>query len=119
MRQDPIRSYEEWQQSLKNFEWLSNEIPGATDIDMVLHAANPGGDDRFLVIETKKPGQPLPTGQRILLQGLHRQGWTVVLIHGPDDNDEFVLSWDWAGKVDKEALSTMVREWWRANKRGA
>lgn len=115
MRQPPIRSFEEWQRSLQNFDWLRDDVPGATDFDMVIHASNEGRDN-FLVFEFKKAGQRLPRGQSIVLRALQNAGWTVVVCYGPDKDGQFLLSWDWQGFVSKEELGSKVKEWWDENK---
>ena len=114
-----LRSFEEWERSLQNFDWLDGFVPGATDVDFLLHASVKGADDRYLLLEFKSPGAPLPMGQRILLTSLKKQGWTVVVIWGPDANDEFVLGWSWKGKVTREQLAARVEKWWKGAKRKA
>lgn len=102
--------------SLQNYTWLRDEVPGATDIDFIVHASHPQGD-RFLVMEFKRPGQPVPRGQTILLEGLKKLGWTVVVVWGPDKDNEYVCGWDWQGKYSREALGQVVKLWWDGAKR--
>lgn len=117
MRQEPIRSYEAWLESFQNFSWLSDNVPGATDFDMVLHARNGRGDNRFLVFEFKAAGKRLPKGQQLLLSALQEEGWVVVVVWGPQRDGTYLLGYDWQGRVTKEELSARVDEWWSQNKK--
>jgi len=106
------KNYENWKKSLQNFAWLVDVVPGATDMDCVVHASTKQGD-HFLVMEFKQPGERLPMGQRILLNAIQKQkGWTVVVVWGPDKQGLYVLSYDWHGKVDRDSLTSLVKNWW-------
>lgn len=110
-----MRDYAAWHDSLKNFEWLPKEIPGASDLDQIIHASRKGGDS-FLVLESKGSGVAVPTGQRILFDGLRRRGMDVVVIHGPRADEgglpRYFLSGDWQGNVTKEELQAQTLDWW-------
>ena len=111
-----MRDFTAWHESLKNFDWLPKEIPGASDLDQIIHASRKGGDDSFLVFESKAAGIAVPTGQRILFEGLRRRGLDVVVVHGPHLDDDgarrYFLSGDWDGNVTKEELQERTLDWW-------
>lgn len=78
---DPLRSYEEWRKSVRNFEWLQDAAPGAMDVDFLLER---GG--HFLVVEAKPwmKGVSVPYGQHKALLALSRQAETRVYLAGED-----------------------------------
>jgi hypothetical protein len=51
----------------------------------------------FLYIEGKRSGEEPSTGQEILLESLHRDGHTVLIIYGDPPTDIRELRW-WRGK---------------------
>lgn len=110
-----MRDFTAWHDSLRNFDWLPKEIPGASDIDQIIHASVKG-DDKFLVLESKGPGIAVPRGQKILFEGLRRKGLDVVVVHGPRLDDDgirrYFLSGDWQGTVTKEELQARTLDWW-------
>ncbi len=71
------------------WDWacLAGTMPGkmtASDIDGIIERRG-----KFLVIETKSPGVPVPTGQRILLDALADNGaFTVIVVHGQPGKPE-------------------------------
>lgn len=90
----------------------------ASDVDMLVHASTSSGD-RFLVLEFKQAGQPLPMGQKIMLGALaKRPEFTVVVAWGPDEQGLYVLGHAWRGKVDETGLATLVENWWESAKSG-
>lgn len=73
-----LNDYETWHRGLRNYEWLGNVVPGATDIDLLIER-----QARFLVMETKHwhRGVKVPIGQDIMLRQLdgiraHKPGCT-------------------------------------------
>lgn len=111
-------AFNRWQTSLSNFEWLGGAVPGATDLDCLIHAS--AFDDKFLLFEFKNAGERIPVGQRMLLNAVRKcDGWTVVTVHGPDKEGFYVLGMDWHGKVDKDGLLTLVKNWWSSAKGGS
>lgn len=78
-----MRNFEEWQRSLRNFEWLSDVVPGAMDIDVMVERKG-----HFLIIETKpfmpKVGVYVGYGQHKALYALSKQPNTTVYLIGDD-----------------------------------
>lgn len=81
---DPLRSYEEWQASVRNFhDWLGKAVPGATDLDFFCER-----NGLFLLLEAKPwtGGVTLPYGQHLAFSRLSAtEGFTIYLIgEAPD-----------------------------------
>lgn len=64
-----MRSYEQWHASLQNFEWLSEVVPGAMDVDVFIERRG-----HFLVIEAKpwQNGVNVGFGQHLALEALSK-----------------------------------------------
>lgn len=78
---DPLRNYETWRQSIRNFEWLQDAAPGAMDVDFLLER---GG--QFLIVEAKPwmKGVSVPYGQHKALLALSRLPKARVYLAGED-----------------------------------
>jgi hypothetical protein len=108
----------EAQMGLRDYSaWLSEHMPGrvsGADIDCVLEQHKTG---RMLVFEFKRKGQMLPTGQRLLLQGLAIRGVDVWVAWEDDTHVEVgELSKDgevlFVERMTKAALGRKARKWW-------
>lgn len=102
-----MRDYEAWKSSLRNFAWLANVVPGATDIDVFIERRG-----SFLVIETKpwldKTGVRLPFGQYLALTALAALPQFTVLLVGETDTDRlYVLNIE-----DKAGVKNSTRPVW-------
>jgi hypothetical protein len=83
--QQEMRSYDAWAKSLQNFEWLSESVPGATDLDIFIERRG-----SFLVIETKAwqdNGIRVPFGQYLALKALSELDEFDVYLVGEVDGD--------------------------------
>ena len=83
-----MRSFEDWSKSLRNFEWLADSVPGATDLDVFIERRG-----SFLVIETKNysvgSGVRVPFGQYLALKALAAlPQFTVYLVGALEGNPE-------------------------------
>lgn len=122
-----LRNYDEWEASLRNFDFLEGVVPGGMDVDWLGTSAEEGqtitqppllvhkgrGQDRFLLIENKRAGERLTKGQYIALAALQKlPEFTVIVAYGPDSAGRFLLSWDRKGFYTKEEFAALVREWW-------
>lgn len=110
-----IRNFRDFQNSLRDFDFLKSAVPGASDIDLIVHCEGRNGD-RFLVIEGKRPRSEVSVGQRRLHDALRRSGFTVVVATGPDSEKNFVLSGDWTGTVSKDGLMAKCFAWFNEAK---
>ncbi len=95
------------------FDVLARLLPRGvepSDIDQVIE-----NDGSFLFIEFKRPGQTMPTGQRILFNRLSRLPDCEVLIVIGQPPAE-IQSYGWLGEpqqpADAQDLRTFVRMWW-------
>lgn len=124
-----MRSYESWQHSLKCFEWLTDVVPGATDIDLMVER-----NASFLVFEAKPyvSGVEVPWGQHLCLYNLSRQPRTIVYLIGERNDRFYMLSYGeqqpdvrrkggktfawWSASrfipTNREGLREVVRRWW-------
>lgn len=85
---ESIRDFDKWSNSLRNFEWLTDSLPGATDIDVFIERKG-----NFLILETKEWGKNygirIPFGQYLALMALTKiPQFTVILIGETKDPDE-------------------------------
>lgn len=121
MMMQEIKDFESFAASLRNFsKWLPESVQGA-DIDCVIHAANHGNPDKFLVLEFKRQGQRVSTGQKILFEGLRKLGMAVVVVHEQteqvDYKDMVFISGDWGpALILLEDFTKRVEQWWKENK---
>jgi len=124
-----MRSFDAWEKSLKNFEWLSEAVPGATDIDVFIERKG-----RFLILETKSyqagSGIRVPFGQYLALKALAAlEPFDVWLVGETDDPNK--LYWLDLGsreptkvrtapvwfkhrqfqRTTKDGLAIMAKEW--------
>lgn len=82
-----MRDFDAWSRSIKNFEWLADAVPGATDLDVFIERRG-----QFLVLETKNysvgSGVRVPFGQYLALLALSKlETFTVYLVGETDDED--------------------------------
>jgi hypothetical protein len=80
-----LRDYDKWANSLRNYDWIKDAVPGATDVDALIER-----NGKFLVIEAKHRygdgGVIVPLGQHIALAALARRpDFTVWLIGEPSE----------------------------------
>lgn len=89
-----LRSFDEWQRSLRNFEWLGDSLPGAMDVDCLIERRG-----NFLVIEGKPyvPGSGITVslGQHIALDALAKQAAFDVWLVGEtgDENRVYLVEY--------------------------
>ena len=86
-----LRDFAAWERSLKNFTWLSDAVPGATDLDVFIERLG-----HFLVLETKhySPGSGVrvPFGQYLALKALaDLDEFDVFLVGETDDEDKLYV----------------------------
>lgn len=72
---------------------------------------------KFLYLETKRPGIPVPKGQLIVLQQLARQGDAVLVVHGEQDQVERITKLTPFGEqayegADNGTLRQVVADWY-------
>jgi len=102
---------------LRDYRWVSESLPGKEapmDVDCVVEK---GG--RFLVLEFKPEGMPLPMGQRLTLKAMVRTGYFDVWVvwEGTDGRTCQVGVMDRNGSVNFiaklriEQLGHKVEEW--------
>ncbi len=100
-------------QGVERFDVLSGLLPrgvAPSDIDQVLE-----NDGSFLFIEFKRPGQVMPTGQRILFNRLARlPDCEVLLVTGnpPFEIMAFAMLGEPQQPGDAADLRAFVRQWW-------
>lgn len=124
-----MRDYDAWTKSIKDFRWLAEAVPGATDLDVFIERKG-----KFLVLETKRyvegNGVNVPFGQYLALQALSDlPEFDVWLVGEPDEGDAlYVLGLGereptkvrtqpvWFKhrqfiKTDKTGLGLMCKDW--------
>ncbi len=116
-----MRSFDAWSKSLRNFEWLSESVPGATDLDVFIERKG-----RFLVLETKtySPGSGVrvPFGQYLALRALATlEPFDVWLVGETEDPDK--LYWLDLGSREPTKIRTApvwfkTRQFQRTSKAG-
>lgn len=118
-------AYERWKESLQNFAWLPKGVPGATDIDFLVHRGTKGKDS-FLVLEFKAVGERVGTSQLITLRALSKlPNFTVAVVYGPDRQGLYLVvptrrnrgngakQIPSGVKLTKKELSESVERWWK------
>lgn len=99
---------------LRDYRWVSESLPGRVapmDLDCVLEK-----NGRFLVMEFKPGGAPLPLGQRLTLKRLVRLGMDVWVVWEDGERVE-VGAMDRNGEVPfvsemrKNKLARKVQQW--------
>lgn len=128
---DPLRSYDEWAKSVRNFHaWLGTAVPGASDIDLMVERSG-----NFLVIEAKPwtNGVTLGYGQHLALARLCELDSHSVYLVGESDEKVYVMAYSphtkpitskKSGKLlawfppkcflpaTRDGLKETVAEWW-------
>lgn len=108
-----IRDKEAYINSLWDWSFL-NDCFGATrirvsDIDGAVERKG-----HLLFIETKLPGQEIPTGQALMFQALRDKGATVLVIWGHANRPEYARCWPHdAMPATTESIRQFVRDWFR------
>lgn len=126
-----MRDFDAWQKSLKDFSWLKDHVPGATDLDVFIERRG-----KFLVIETKaySPGSGVrvPFGQYLALKALADLPQFDVWLVGETDDEDRMYWLDLGAReptrvrtapvwfksrqfvrVDKSVLAEMCKEWFQ------
>ena len=103
-----MRDFDAWKASLKNFEWLANAVPGATDLDVFIERRG-----QFFVLETKAysigSGVRVPFGQYLALKALCAlPEFTVYLVGETDDPDKFYV----LNMADREPTKIRTQPVW-------
>lgn len=132
----PLRSYDEWQRSVRNFEaWLKDSgVPGAMDVDALIERHG-----RFLVFEGKpwSNGVNIGYGQHLALRSLCAMDeFTVYLLGEKGDGKLWIMPYSekaepvitrkggrmqcwWPPKaflpIDSEYLKNLAGSWWAEN----
>lgn len=125
---DPLRSYEDFAKSVRDFGWLSGVVPGAMDVDVLIERKG-----QFLVIEGKpwRNGVLLPYGQHKALYALSKLDNFRVYLVGEDKDDVYVALYNgapapaylrqsssslWPAErfvpTNKDGLAKLVKVWW-------
>jgi len=127
---EPLRNYNNWRKSIRNFEWLQETVSGAMDIDMLVER-----NGHFLIVEGKPwhfdGGVVVPWGQHRALMQLSMQPNTVVFLVGEAEDEVYILNYAEAGKprywrgsssaywpeerfdrTTKGAIRKMIQDWW-------
>ena len=83
-----MRNFEEWQKSLRNYEWMAGVVPGAMDIDVLIERKG-----HFLVLEAKPwtNGVNVGFGQHLALDALSKVENMDVYLVGEGKSDNFYL----------------------------
>lgn len=103
--------------------WLADELPGrvsGADLDCVVEQSKTG---RVLIIEFKRKGQILPTGQRLLLKRFAQLGADVWVAWESDTHVEVGTLTDegevlFVQEMTKGSLGRKVRKWWNLGLEG-
>jgi hypothetical protein len=112
----------ETQLGLRDYRWLQDALPGRVapmDVDAMLERKG-----RFLVLEFKPQGAPLPMGQRLTLKALVRLGMDVWVVHELKGGKVKVGAMDRNGNVPFSDTVTVARlranvaEWFRSADEG-
>lgn len=113
---ETMRDYAAWQQSLKNFEWLTGAVPGASDLDLICERRG-----HFLVIETKNysvgSGIRVPFGQYLMLDALAKLPQFDVWLVGETDDPDTLYWLDLASSVPVRIRTSPVWFKYRAFRR--
>lgn len=102
---------------LRDYRWVSDALPGRVapmDVDCMLERRG-----KFLVMEFKPLGAPLPMGQRLTLKALVRKDMDVWIVWEGKDEKVEVGAMDRNGNVPfveamrQNRLRLRVAEWFR------
>lgn len=128
MPQQSMRSFEQWESSVRNFEWVQGAIPGATDLDMLVER-----NGNFLILESKTmegSGVNVPFGQYLALNALAKVPKFQVMLVGEGPKGGWFRYWlspdsgirngtrpvwfpkDWFTRIGKDDLREELRAWW-------
>lgn len=116
-----MRDFDAWSRSLKNFEWLSEAVPGATDLDVFIERRG-----HFLVLETKHysvgSGVRVPFGQYLALKALAALDEFDVYLVGETDDPDVMYVLNLAEREPTKIRTAPVwfksRQFQRTNKEG-
>lgn len=101
-----LRDFAKWEQSLRNYEWLSGVVPGAMDVDMLIERKG-----HFLVLETKPwtNGVNVGFGQHLALNALAKlDEFDVFLVGEVEGKDTlYLVRYD-----DREPIKKQTRPVW-------
>jgi len=122
MNQPALRScpicgsdYDPERLGLRDYSWLTDTLPGASDIDFVLEQKTTG---RVLICEFKSAGEHLPLGQRLLLKTMVRKGCDVWVVWQRKDHKVQRAAMNGAGglgpvaSLTRQQFSRQVQAWW-------
>lgn len=82
-----------------------------TDVDGLVER-----NGQFLLIETKRPGIPVPMGQRILFDRITKQpNWHVLIIWGETDCPQKYMLWGYKPIVetDQNGVKSLIARWFK------
>jgi hypothetical protein len=107
-----ILNREAYRDAAWDLDWLEPECDNKimpSDIDKVLERRG-----KFLTFETKRSGQLIPTGQRLLFDALVRKpGWTHLVLWGDPDEPERMQVWPREPEpAGRDEVRAFVRRWW-------
>jgi hypothetical protein len=130
MAEQKMRSFDNWQESMRNFSWLLESVSGAMDVDCLIERKG-----NFLIVEGKpwSRGVRMPYGQHRALYQLSLQPNTRVYLVGEDKDDTIhvacynnspkpvyvkgknLIFWppDRFVPTTKDGLATIVQAWWK------
>jgi len=107
-----LRNFDEWERSLRNFDWLGDAVPGGMDLDFMVERKG-----NFLVIEGKpwwsgSGGVSVPYGQHLALYRLSRQENFRVYLVGEEGDLLHLLHYNDAPKPQVRRRAGKPEAWW-------
>ena len=107
---DPLKNYASFQGSLRNFAWLKDIVPGATDLDLLVER-----NRHFLVVELEPwfEGVHMPYGQHKALYHLSLQPNTSVYLVGETDNEMHLTPYNGAKAPAVLRRKGRTEVWWK------
>lgn len=101
-----MRSWQEFERSMRNYSWLEGAVPGAMDVDFLIERKG-----KFLVMEFKPwtNGVNVGFGQHLALRALAEQENFDVFLVGENEKTEalYVVRYD-----DREPVKKQTRPVW-------